>query len=435
MDMRSLGILLCALNSASAIVLANYSPLLAASNCTNITFTVRASATNLLVDQQPNAALDTVAEVDAYLQALPEIIAKGRPGDRTGVFQLAAVYCAPVWLGIGYEPASATSQLGPPIAADKFSFNASLPLQVLVHGSTYTKEYWDLGAWGDTNTSYSWRAAANAAGYSTLAVDKLGNGYSSHPDPILDVQLPLQIETIHAVITQIKRARAKVSKPESITLVGHSSGSILTAALVQSYPRDADAVVLTAYSTRQPSGSPNAALGPNIAPAAISDPKRFGNLSYGYLLGNSLDVRTLYGYYAGHYNTSIASNDYATRGVQPIGEGFNLGLTDHPKFRGKVLVVTGSKDQVICGATPAEQCDPETVTSAVMEVNSTFPSITGFEYYTPQAGHILNWHYNAPSIFDVSLQKLDYLLGREAEASQWTLGRDGEKRYERNTKR
>ena len=202
---------------------------------------------------------------------------------------------------------------------------------MLVHGSTYTKEYWDLGAWGDTNTSYSWRAAANAAGYATLAVDKLGNGGSSHPDPILDAQLPLQVETIHAMITQIKRARAKVPRPKPVTLVGHASGSVLIAALVQSYPRDADAVVLTAYSSRRPSGTPNVTLVPNVAPAAISDPTRFGNLSYGYLLGNSLDVRILYGYYDGHYNTTIASNDYATRGVQPIGEVFNPGLTDHPK--------------------------------------------------------------------------------------------------------
>lgn len=424
MDMKRLGILLGSLHSATAIVLANYSPLLAASNCTNITFTVRASATNLIVDQQPNAALDTVSKVDAYLKALPETVASGKPGSRTGVFKVAAVYCAPVWLGNSYEPASDTSQLASAVAADKFSFNASLPLQVLIHGSTYTKEYWDLGAWGNTNSSYSWRAAANAAGYATLAVDKIGNGDSSHTDPILDVQLPLQIETIHSMIAQIKRARVKVSKPKSITLVGHSSGSILTAALVQAYPKDADAVVLTAYSTRQPSGSPNTTLVPDVAPATISDPERFGNLSYGYLLGNSLDVRTLYGYYEGHYNATIASNDYATRGVQPIGEGFNSGLTDHPKFKGKVLVVTGSKDQ---GATPAELCEPKLVTSAVMEVNATFPSITGFEYYTPQAGHVLNWHYNAPSIFDVSLQKLDYLLGREAEASRWTLVRDEEK--------
>ena len=435
MDMKSLGIILGSLNAATAIVLSNYSPLLAASNCTNITFTVRASATNLIVDPQPNSALDSVAKVDAYLKAVPETIANGRSGRRTGKFKLAAVYCAPVVLGNDYDLASDTSQLAAAVAADKFPFNASLPLQVLVHGSTYTKEYWDLGAWGDTNTSYSWRAAANAAGYATLAVDKLGNGGSSHPDPILDVQLPLQVETTHAMITQIKRARAKVARPKPITLVGHSSGSILIAALVQSYPRDADAVVLTAYSTRQPSDSPNATLVPNVGPAAISDPRRFGNLSYGYLLGNSLDVRTLYGYYDGHYNTTIALNDYATRGVQPIGEGFSQGLTDHAKFKGKVLVVTGSKDQVICGATPAEQCQPELVTSAVVEVNSTFSSISGFEYYTPLAGHVLNWHYNAPSILDVSLQKLDYLLGREAEASRWTLARDEEKGQEREIER
>ena len=108
MDMKRLGIILGSLNAATAIVLSSYSPLLAASKCTNITFTIRASATNLIVDQQPNAALDSVAKVDAYLNAVPETIANGRSGSRTGVFKLAAVYCAPVLLGNSYEPASDT---------------------------------------------------------------------------------------------------------------------------------------------------------------------------------------------------------------------------------------------------------------------------------------------------------------------------------------
>ena len=35
---------------------------------------------------------------------------------------------------------------------------------------------------------YSWVAAASKAGYPTLAIDRLGNGDSSHPDPLLTVQ-------------------------------------------------------------------------------------------------------------------------------------------------------------------------------------------------------------------------------------------------------
>lgn len=414
MNTKSLGFLLGGLSFATAIVIPNYNPLLASSNCTNITFTVRASAINTIVDQQPNSALDTAAKVDAYLKALPSTIRDGKPGNRSGVFQLAAVYCEPILPeNLGSDETTTVVN---------FSRIYSHPLQVLIHGSTYTKEYWDMGAWAGTNLSYSWRAAANSAGYATLAVDKLGNGASSHPDPIQDVQLPLQMEAIHALIAQIRSGRSSVPRAKKYILVGHSSGSLLTAALAQTYPNDVDAVVLTGYPPRPITGAQNATLVPRYAPAALSDPQRFGSLSYGYLLGNSLSSRTAYGYYQGGYDPAIAAADYATRGVQPIGEAINLGPRDRPDFKGKVLVVTGARDQVVCGSTPAQLCS--SVNEAVMDVNSTFPSSTGFGYFSPEVGHCLNWHHNALRIFDVTSQKLDYLLGRESESRQWTLFND-----------
>lgn len=40
----------------------------------------------------------------------------------------------------------------------------------------------------DYSERYSWVAAASKQGYPTLAVDRLGNGESTHADPILAVQ-------------------------------------------------------------------------------------------------------------------------------------------------------------------------------------------------------------------------------------------------------
>ena len=40
----------------------------------------------------------------------------------------------------------------------------------------------------------------NKIGYATLAVDKLGNGKSSRPDSLTEIQLPLQMEPIHDLI-------------------------------------------------------------------------------------------------------------------------------------------------------------------------------------------------------------------------------------------
>jgi pimeloyl-ACP methyl ester carboxylesterase len=51
-------------------------------------------------------------------------------------------------------------------------------LQVLVHGVTYDHHYWDLPGFGGR---YSYVRYMAAAGYSTLAIDRIGSGRSSHP--------------------------------------------------------------------------------------------------------------------------------------------------------------------------------------------------------------------------------------------------------------
>lgn len=219
------------------------------------------------------------------------------------------------------------------------------------------------------------------------------------------------METVHAIIEQIKSGNTEIPKSGTYIFVGHASGSSLGASLAQTYPDDVDALVLTGYSSGS-STNTSLLLAQQYEPAAISDPKRFGNLSYGYLLGNSLSARTATLYYQGHYDPTIPPSDYSFRGVQAIGERFSLGPKFVPAFRGKVLVVTGANDQVVCGSTPARECS--LVPDAVMNVNATFSSSTGFEYYVPQTGRNVNWHYKAPVTFDVTFEKLDYLLGRSS---------------------
>ena len=219
------------------------------------------------------------------------------------------------------------------------------------------------------------------------------------------------METIHAVIKQIKSGKVGIPISATYIFVGHASGSSLGASLAQTYPDDVDALVLTGYSSGS-SANTSLILAQEYEPAATSDSKRFGNLSYGYLLGNSLAARTTTLYYEGHYDPAIAVSDYSSRGVQALGERFSLGPKTVPAFKGKVLVLTGANDQVVCGSTPARLCS--LVPDAVMNVNTTFSSSTGFEYYIPQTGRNVNWHYKAPVTFDVTFEKLDYLLGRSS---------------------
>lgn len=363
----------------------------AALNCKHTVFTVTATAANKVIPSPAASSLSTQEGVNAFYASLPGLLNNATRQVRGGSYHLAAEYCHAV-----PEPK-----------------NQPAPLQILLHGSAgYTKEYWNRGSWGNGSTKYSWTQAMNRAGYSTLVVDKLGNGESSHPDPLYDVQLPLQMETVYSLIQQIKTGKAQdIPAPlkGALTYVGHSSGCLLGAALAQTHPSAVDAVILTGYpaaKSNNKGGTPSY----HYLPAALSRPNQFPkNLSYGHLRMNSEVNRTSAFYYPGHYDHRIAHLDYETQGAQPIGEGFDLGPPTQPAFKGKVLVVTGTKDPAICGFIPVNDCKFNK--SILTAVSDDFSANTGFDWYAPPSGHALNWHYSAPDTYQAVVKKLGDLLG------------------------
>lgn len=366
---------------------------LSASNCKRTVFTVSATAVNKVVPSPAVSTLSTQEGVNAFFASYPSLLAKATNQTRSGTYELAAEYCKAI--SHSYQHA---------------------PLQVLLHGSAgYTKEYWNRGSWGNASLKYSWTHAMNLAGYSTLAVDKLGNGESSHPDPLYDVQLPLQMETIYSLIKIIKKGQAAgipVPPKSGLIYVSHSSGSLLGAALAQAHPEAVDALVLTGY----PAGRGNNRGGDSAFhyfPATLSRPTQYSkDLNYGYLRMNSEINCTSALYYEGHYDPSIPHLDYETQGAQPIGEGADLGPRTQPAFKGKVLVVTGTKDPAICAFTPVERCVfNETILTAV---DKNFAGNSGFDWYAPVSGHNINWHYSAPETYRVVVQRLGKLLGDAA---------------------
>lgn len=219
----------------------------------------------------------------------------------------------------------------------------------------------------------------NRAGYATLAVDKLGNGASSRPGPIYDVQLPLQMEAMHSLIQQIKAKKTGIPIPPSMIFVGHSSGSILGATLAQIHPDGVDTLIPTGYPScgaNNKGGTPSY----HYLPAALSAPSRFPkNLNYGYLLMNSELNLTSAFFYEDHYDPQIPHLDYLTSGSAPIGKSFSLGPQTQPAFEGKVLVVTGQKDPAICEFTPVDECAYNE--TRVRAVAVAFSNNTGFDSY------------------------------------------------------
>ena len=146
----------------------------------------------------------------------------------------------------------------------------------------------------------------NRAGYATLAVDTLGNGASSHshPGPTYDVQLPIQMETMHALITQIKSGTTGVPLASQHVFLPHSSGSVLAATLTETHPSDIDALILTGY----PAGGVNNKGGISYyhyLSAAYNTSRFPATLNPAYLLINSEPNRTSAFYYSDDYGPSI----------------------------------------------------------------------------------------------------------------------------------
>lgn len=112
-------------------------------------------------------------------------------------------------------------------------------VQILVHGWSYARYYWDLPYEPDT---YSYVRAANKRGYATLDIDRLGDGQSTHPLSAFD-NFYADVSTVHQVITALRDGRlgARFGK---VIEVGHSLGGIVTMTEAGIY-RDVDAIIPT----------------------------------------------------------------------------------------------------------------------------------------------------------------------------------------------
>lgn len=112
-------------------------------------------------------------------------------------------------------------------------------VQLLIHGWTYDRNYWDLPYEPDT---YSYVRAANRDGYATLDIDRLGDGRSSHPLSAFD-NFYADVSTVHQVIQALRAGRLGQSFGKVIE-VGHSLGSLVTMTEAGMY-QDVDAIITT----------------------------------------------------------------------------------------------------------------------------------------------------------------------------------------------
>ncbi|KAG8425970.1 hypothetical protein J3459_008569 [Metarhizium acridum] len=370
-----------------------------ARHCQNITVPVSISSRNGVFDLAPPST--NIEVTNLFLRtAWPgnNGTASVLKGYKTvsGEYKLAATYCEPDD-GPGHT------------------------LQILTHGVGFDRSYWDF-PFGSYNYSYVNRALD--AGYSTLTWDRLGIGHSSHGDPVNEIQIFLEVAALKA-LTDIARhgQLCGVSHRFDKTVhLGHSFGSAMTYALTASHPNITDGIVLTGFS-QVPQFMAYFALGANFAPVGENDVLA-RQYAAGYVAPrDSIGVHINF-FGPGDFDPEVLK--VATQTGQPAAVGELLTVGSVPKsseFPGPVMIITGGKcrhvvpnstvsaqltkliaadrDIPFCGGNCMNTMAINGSASNLVEYSKgSFKKACAFQAtVVPNAGHGLNYNYNAPDVY------------------------------------
>jgi pimeloyl-ACP methyl ester carboxylesterase len=316
----------------------------------------------------------------------------------------AGALCRNVSVPVALAEGQATDQqISARLCEPGTSGTAARTLLVLVHGITYDRNYWDFPDPSGHTNRYSFVSAAQSAKFSTLSVDRIGAGQSSHPLST-SVTIDSNAYTVHQLIQAVRSGairRAGGGIFETVVLVGHSYGSWTTWFEASRYD-DVDAVVLTGATHGLTTVNAPAIVVPGLYPAA-ADP-RFGLLSGldpGYLTTEP-DTRYHAFYEPARVDPTVVAYDEMTKGTVTASEidTYPLILQEPLDIRVPVFLTIGELDTLFCGpALGGAPCtsEAELIAFESPHLGPNVPSIDA--YILPDAGHDMNPMLNARLYF------------------------------------
>jgi alpha-beta hydrolase superfamily lysophospholipase len=261
-------------------------------------------------------------------------------------------------------------------------------VDVLVHGATYNRAYWD---WPAASLSFVKRELAQHR--ATLAYDRPGAGRSSRPPGAL-ANGDAEAYVLHQLVAW---ARTRVSA--KVAVVGHSLGSVVVAQEAATY-RDVDLVALTGLAHAQGPGLVQ--VSSDLYPAA-SDPSFLGRvLDPEYVTTRPRTRGVFYGPTADP--TVVAADDAhkdVTSGAAADGafQALALPAADNPTslITAPVLEMLGGDDTLFCGS------DLDCSSSAALAAHDA-PWYGAARSFTAiviaHTGHNLALHPSAQESFD-----------------------------------
>lgn len=286
-------------------------------------------------------------------------------------------------------------------------------VQVLTHGITYDHRYWNIADPENPEAdTYSWEAAANKAGYATAAIDRIGNGGSSHPLSTF-VDITSNATALHNVVQALRAGDVEGQKAafDEVALVGHSYGSF-TSMIAASRFKDVDAVMLTGFTHKVNTRTPVNIETSNYP--AVLDPQFAGEpLDPGYITPRPGTHRGLYYAPSTDVDPRIIERDEATKGTVTQSELANYLIVENTPLQidVPVFIINGDKDGIFCNQElPDLGTDCSSPERVVEQEKPFFPEAPSVEAEVIRgAGHDLNAFYQAPEAFQASM---DWLQGK-----------------------
>lgn len=257
----------------------------------------------------------------------------------------------------------------------------SRTLQILLHGVTYDHHYWDMPGFGGR---YSYVRYMAEAGYSTLALDRIGSGRSSHPLGTL-ITAVSNADVVHQVIQAVRGGDLPGGPRSKIVTVGHSYGTVVAEQEAALY-RDVDGVIGTGW-LNLPGVVPSALLFAQQHPAGL-DPK------FPHLLLDPSYLTTRpgtrgYFYQPGNYDPEVLAKDEELKQTDTTAELQTFAVPalveTALKIEAPTLLVVGEHDVFFC--TPPEHA-PCTENQTIESQRQYFAPEAGLEAYVQRgAGH------------------------------------------------
>nr|WP_246361292.1 alpha/beta fold hydrolase [Haloechinothrix aidingensis] len=255
---------------------------------------------------------------------------------------------------------------------------------LLTHGITYDHHYFDFPGF---DGRYSYARSANAEGFATLTIDRLGSGASSHP-PGSSLGMNTHVWVAHQLVQKLRHGgMVSASGPitfDKVIQVGHSYGSGVTWIEASRFG-DVDAIVVTGANHFLRMDTIAQVLTPSFIPAA-ADPKFAGRIADPSYVTTRSGTRYADFMAPGNVDPRVVAADEELKQTVTTTElaeiPFDIGYT--LDIRVPVLIAQGDEDRLFCGAGVTCESERQLINAEAPHLGDP-PCVDA--YLHPGAGH------------------------------------------------